>query len=144
MSHFLNGQKSPGLDALHPRILNECAIIIAYPLLLIFKSSLVSSELPTHWKLANVIAEFKKWSKHSREHHRPISPTSVICRLMEKLLKTLWCVNHLERNGLFSNSQWGFRGNRLCSSQLLKVFEDVTANMDEGHCADMIYLDFDF
>ena len=137
----LNGSKSPGPDAIHPRILKECATIIAHPLSLIFKSSLASSELPTQWKLANVTPVFKKGNKHSRENYRPISLTSIVCRLMEKLLKNA-IVDHLEKNSLFSNNQWGFRGKRSCASQLLKVFEEVTAYIEEDHCVDIIYFDF--
>ena len=136
----LNGSKSPGPDAIHPRILKECATIIAHPLSLIFKSSLASSELPTQWKLANVTPVFKKGNKHSRENYRPISLTSIVCRLMERLLKNA-IVDHLEKNSLFSNSQWGFRGKRSCASQLLKVFEEVTAYIEEDHCVDIIYFD---
>ena len=60
---------------------------------------------------------------------------------MERLLKNA-IVDHLEKNSLFSNSQWGFRGKRSCASQLLKVFEEVTAYMEEDHCVDIIYFDF--
>ena len=60
---------------------------------------------------------------------------------MEKLPKNA-IADHLEKNNLFSNSQWGFRGKGSCTSQLFKVLEEVTAYIEEGHCVDIIYFDF--
>ena len=40
------------------------------------------------------------------------------------------------------NFNISFRGKRSCASQLLKVFEEVTAYIEEDHCVDIIYFDF--
>ena len=46
--------KSPGPDAIHPRVLQEIAEAISKPLTIIFRSSLRNRELPDEWKHANV------------------------------------------------------------------------------------------
>ena len=77
----LKTDKSPGLDQLHPRILYELRDTVSYSLLLIFQKSLSSGILPLDWKLAEVKALYKKGSKSDRGNYRPVSLTSVCCKL---------------------------------------------------------------
>ena len=137
----LDTSKSPGPDNIHPRVLKETADVIAYPLHLIFKGSLNAGLLPDTWKIANVSPIFKKGNKHVRENYRPISLTSIVCRVMERIIKNA-VVKHLEEHSLFSPDQFGFRSKRSCVLQLLHFFEDVTSMLDEGKYVDVIYFDF--
>ena len=50
----LKEDKDCGPDGIHPKLLKECAEIIAKPLYLIFSKSLESRVVPTDWKLANI------------------------------------------------------------------------------------------
>ena len=54
--NHLQPDKSPGSDGLHPRVLRECAQILAQPLTIIFQSSLREGCLPQCWKEANITA----------------------------------------------------------------------------------------
>ena len=137
----LNASKSPGPDGIHPRVLKEAAEQIAFPLHLIFKSSLETGEIPEKWKLANVTPIFKKGCKSMKQNYRPISLTSLICRLLEKIMKNK-IVKHLEENDLFSPDQYGFRKKRSCVTQLLEVLEKWTTLLDHGSSIDVIYFDF--
>ena len=83
----LNINKAIGPDEIHPRMLKELVDYITIPLFIIMKKSLVDGTLPTDWKLANVSPIFKKGSKNLAENYRPISLTSIVCRLMEKIMK---------------------------------------------------------
>ena len=111
------------------------------PLFLIFKSSLHAGVLPDTWKIANVSPIFKKGNKHVTENYRPISLTSIVCRVMERIIKNA-IVKHLDEHSLFSPDQFGFRSKRSCVLQLLHFFEDVTSMLDEGKYVDVIYFDF--
>lgn len=137
----LNASKSPGPDSIHPRILKESAEVIAIPLCLIFKSSLRTRMLPEKWKWAHITPVFKKGSKHDKENYRPISLTSIICRLLERIIKKE-IVKHLDANELFPNDQYGFRAKRSCVTQLLEALEEWTSLLDEGNSIDVIYFDF--
>ena len=137
----LDTSKSPGPDNIHPRVLKETADVIAYPLHLIFKGSLNAGLLPDTWKIANVSPIFKKGNKHVTENYRPISLTSIVCRVMERIIKNA-IVKHLDEHSLFSPDQFGFRSKRSCVLQLLHFFEDVTSMLDEGKYVDVIYFDF--
>ena len=51
--------------------------------------SLKRSIVPAEWKEANIIFLFKKCSRNNSENYRPFSFTSVKCKLLEKLQKTV-------------------------------------------------------
>jgi hypothetical protein len=42
--------------------------------------------LPTDWKTANVVPIFKKGVKIKAENYRPVSLTSVVCKMMEHII----------------------------------------------------------
>ena len=56
----LNVFKSPGPDLLHPRVLMEVRSESAYPLKVIFESSLENNILPNDWKSGNITLIYKK------------------------------------------------------------------------------------
>lgn len=59
----LNVFKSPGPDAMHPRVLKEVRNEIAYPLTVIFEVSLETNTLPNDWKSGNITPIYKKVKK---------------------------------------------------------------------------------
>ena len=79
----LKTDKSPGPHQLHPRVLYECREVISYPLYMyiIYMKSLSLGIIPTDWKLAEVTALYKKGSKSDRGNYRPVSLTSVCCKI---------------------------------------------------------------
>ena len=93
------------------------------------------------WKSANISAIFKKGSKKDPGNYRPVSLTSHICKIFEKILKEE-LVNHLESNKILKESQHGFRAGKSCLTNLLEFTEYISKNMDKGEPIDIIYLDF--
>ena len=104
----LNVSKSCGPDNCHPFFLKECAEEIYLPLTDIFHKSLSSGVIPDDWKKANITCIFKKGNKQDPGNYRPVSLTSVICKLLERTVREE-IVNHLSVNKLLSDSQFGFR-----------------------------------
>ena len=51
-------------------------------------------------------------------------------------------VEHMMRNNLFCDEQHGFVPGRSCMTQLISCMEDWSAALEDGHCLDVIYLDF--
>ena len=74
-------------------------------------------------------------------NYRPISLTSVPCKIMEKLLSNK-IMYHLESNKLLDQNQHGFRSRRSCLTQLLEYFSDVHNSLESEGPVDAIYLDF--
>ena len=137
----LKTDKSPGMDGIHPKVLNECADELAVPLHRIFRKSLRDGELPDDWKKARVSPIFKKGSRSKAENYRPVSLTSVPCKVLESLIKDS-VTNHLERYNLLSSRQHGFMKKRSCLTNLLSSLETITSGLDEGSGVDIIYLDY--
>ena len=71
--------KSPGVDAISPKILKETVQQISTSIAHVFNISLQEGIVPLEWKEANIIPLFKKGSKNKFVNHRPVSLTSVIC-----------------------------------------------------------------
>ena len=121
--------------------MKECANEIAPALKLIFEKSLSSGIVPTDWRRANVSPLFKKGSKFKPENYRPVSLTSVPCKIMERIIKDE-IIGHLEKNELIRNTQHGFIASKSCVTNLLEFLEEVTKRIDEGEPVDIICLDF--
>lgn len=85
----LNINKSTGVDNVHPRVLKECANSLAKPFSIIFNKSYLSGELPEMWSCANVTPLFKKGDKMDPSNYRPISLTSIICKLMKGIIRDI-------------------------------------------------------
>ena len=127
----MKDNKSPGVDGIPPKLLLEIVEQISIPLATVFNLSLEEGIVPLEWKEANIIPLFKKGSRNKSENYTPVSLTSVICKLLERLIKD-HLVDFLVKNKLINPSQHG----------LLCFFEDVTKWVDEGAPVDIIYLDF--
>lgn len=133
--------KSPGPDELHPMILKECADSLAEPLAKIFQSSFADGHLPADWKMAEICPIFKKGHKSDPGNYRPVSLTSVVCKVMESVVRD-HLLQYLEERNLISSKQHGFIHGRSCLTNLLETFEEWTAALDEGYGIDVIYMDY--
>ncbi|CAM4611597.1 unnamed protein product [Caretta caretta] len=137
----LNGTKSGGPQNLNPRILKELAQEIASPLARIFNESVNSGVVPYDGRIANIVLIFKKGKKRDPGNYRPVSLTSVVCKVLEKILKEK-VVKDIEVNGNWDKIQHGFTKGRSCQTKLISFFEKVTHFLDKGNAVDLIYLDF--
>ena len=137
----LNASKSQGPDNYHPKLLLETVNEVKKPLTDIFNKSLQEGKIPDPWKLANITPLHKKGPKTSTKNYRPISLTSVVSKLMEKIVRDK-IMSHMEENGLFTKHQHGFRKGYSCVTQLIDVCEKWTEELDNKNSIDVIYLDF--
>ena len=137
----LNPNKSPGPDSLHPRFLKELAAELKKPFALLFNKSLQDSKLPEIWKRAKITAIFKKGDRKHPGNYRPVSLTSIACKIFEKLVRE-HVLNHFKINKLLTNKQYGFLDGRSTSLQLLKVLDQWTEAIDSGDIIDCIYMDY--
>ena len=95
--------KSAGPDNLHPYVLKESAGAVAPILKHIFQKSLDTGHLPRDWCIANICPIFKKGDRSNAGNYRPISLTSVACKLLEHFV----CSNlmtHLEKYHILTAS----------------------------------------
>ena len=137
----LKPDKSPGPDNIHPMVLKEAACEVVKPLTVIFQKSVSHGELPNDWKRANVTPIHKNGAKDEASNYRPVSLTSVVCKLLETVVKDQ-IVAFLNEEDTVSDKQHGFVKGRSCLTNLLEVFEHWTTCLDEGYGVDVVYLDY--
>ena len=64
---------------------------------------------------------FSRKAETSRPgNYRPVNLTSFVCKCMEKVVRSS-IIEHLVRNNLISNAQFGVRNGRVCVLQLFDV-----------------------
>ena len=137
----LNPNKAQGPDGIPSRVLKELNEQLALPLSILFNKSIQEGKIPHDWKEAEVVAIFKKGSKHDAGNYRPVSLTSIACKVMESLVRDA-IVTFIDNYKLYATCQHGFRNHRSCITQLLEVMEDFNNFIDNRDDIDVIYLDF--
>ena len=135
----LKTPKPPGPDGLHPRPLVGMVNELVEPFRELFAKSLDEGALPQCWKEGNITPVFKKGKKHIPGNYRPVSLTSVACKMMEQWVRNE-VMEHMLTNNLLSSFQDGF--GRSCTTQLLAVLDKWTEAIEQGESIDAIYLDF--
>ena len=137
----LKPAKSPGPDGLHPRVLKETCDEIAEALTTIFQKSMEEGVVPDQWKIAEVTAIFKKGSQTDVGNYRPVSLTSVVCKMMESIIRDQ-TMKFMKENDIICDEQHGFRPGRSCVTQLIEIMDIWTKMFEEGDGIDVVYLDF--
>ena len=133
--------KSPGVDGISPKILKETVEQISAPLAHVFNMSLQEGIVPFEWKEANIIPLFKKGSRNKSVNYRPVTLTSVICKLLETIIRD-HMMDFLIKLKLIIPSQHGFLKAKSCLTNLLCFLEEISKWVDDGSPVNVIYLDF--
>ena len=113
--------KSPGVDGISPKILKETVEQISTPPAHVFNMSLQEGIVPLEWKEANIVPLFKKGSRNKSVNYRPVSLTSVICKLLETIIRD-HMMDFLVKHKLINPSQHGLLKARSCLTNLLCFF----------------------
>ena len=137
----LDTNKSSGPDALSNTIMKNCAEDVAPAITDIYKRNLTIGTLSSDCRNSNVSSIFKKGNKHGASNYRPVSLTSVCCKLLEHIL-CRHILTHHENNSILTHLQHGFRSGHSCESQLIIILHDIMTNFDSKIQTDLIILDF--
>ena len=116
-----------GPDCIPVVVLKNCEPEPSYILAELFNKCLKESCFtPDCWKVSLVVPVFKNVGERSTaKNYRPVSCLSVVSKVFEKLVNNR-IVDHLEKCGLFSDFQYGFRSSRS-TADLLTVVSDRIA-----------------
>lgn len=132
---------APGPDEIPPVLLINCKHSVARPIYLIWSTSFSSGIVPSCYKTSIITPLHKKDSRAISSNYRPVSLTSHIIKIFERVVRKKM-VAFLESNKLLCANQHGFRTGHSCLTQLLHHFDDVYVNYLNGHDTDSIYLDY--
>ncbi|CAI2737566.1 unnamed protein product [Dicrocoelium dendriticum] len=137
----LDPNSSPGPDGLHPLFLKIVAEYIAVPICHVFRCSLEAGRLPLAWKAGIVKPIYKGGNRQDPTNYRPICLTSVVCKVMERILKRALNL-HFQNLKIISAAQHGFCPSRSCVTNLLVAREKWAKSMDAGKRLDVVFVDF--
>ena len=137
----IDPNKAVGPDQVPGHFLKLCAYEIADMYVILFQASLDQGIVPPDWKMANIVPLFKKGDKSLPENYRPISLTSLSCKVLEHVVHSS-IMTHLEKHRVLDDAQHGFRKLRSCVSQLIITIDDFANCLLKHLQIDAILLDF--
>jgi hypothetical protein len=137
----LDTTKAPGPDRIHNIVLKNCAASLCNPLATLFQRSLAEGVLPSEWKLAEVTALYKhKGARNDPNNYRPISLTSSICKIMERLVNDA-LLKHLTANNLITANQFGFLPKHSTTDQLAYLLHELHESLNGKKITIACFLD---
>ena len=137
----LRAHKATGPDEVPAHLLKEAADQLAPSLTTVFRASYNQSTTPVEWRSANIVPIFKKGNHASAANYRPVSLTSICCKVIEHIISSQ-VMKHLDKNAILTDAQHSFRKRRSCETQLLLSFNDFLKSLDNNTQTDAILLDF--
>ena len=115
----------------------ELSYILAEPFNKCFKESC----FPDCWKVSSVVPVFNNVGDRSTaKNYRPVSLFSVVSKVFEKLVNN-GIVDHLEKCGLFSDFQYGFRSSGSTADLLTVVSDRIGRAFNRSGATQAVALD---
>ena len=137
----LKNSVSQSPDSIPSIFIKKTSKQIVKPLHIIFNFSMKTGQIPSIWKKAIVIPIYKKGEINKPTNFRPISLTSPICRLLEKINHKRM-MSHILNNQIISDAQHGFVQMRSTQTQQLNFLNELTCLYDQNTQVEIVYLDF--
>ena len=91
---------------------------------------------PPSFKLAAITPVFKSGDRTAPSNYCPISLTSVISKVLERIIRKQ-VTSFIDKKCCLNGTQHGFRSRRSCMSALLSVFDDIMHMLEAGSSVDM-------
>ena len=136
----LDTSKAAGYDGISGKMLKSTAGSITPTLTALFNLSLSSGKIPQEWKIGRIAPVPKGPDRTLLSGYRPISILPVISKVIERHVKMI-IETHLQRNAPISERQWGFMSSRSTMSALIKVVDDCSKALDQGHEVCAVFFD---
>ena len=100
----------------------------------------MSGVVPNDFERARVVPVYKSSAHGNFDNYRPISVLSAISKILEKYAHSQ-LIEHLEKNTLLSQNQFGFRKNRSTELAAIWFTDQIRRSMDAGMLIGAIYVD---
>jgi Reverse transcriptase (RNA-dependent DNA polymerase) len=132
---------SCGPDGYPPLLLKKIKDCVAGPFSLMFTSLMSVGKTPEEWSHALVTPVNKSGVASSVNNYRPISLTSVTCKIMEHVIVSD-ILSYLRHHETISKQQHGFLSGRSTTSNLLETFNDWTLALNDKNSIAVANIDF--
>ena len=137
----LDLSKASGPNCIPVVVLKNCEPELSYIVAELFNKCLKESCFPDCWKVSSVVPVFKNVGERSTaKNYCPVSLLSVVSKVFEKLVNNR-IVDHLEKCGLFSDFQYGFRSSRSTADLLTVVSDRIARAFNRSGATQAVVLD---
>ncbi len=106
-----------------------------------YNSSLATGKISVECKSSITCPIYKKDSKDNVANYRPIYLTSVVCKILERIVKANM-LRYLKTASILSDAQRRFMPRRSCLTNLIVAEALITGMTDQGVPVDVVYLNF--
>ena len=137
----LKTDAAPGPDNIPAMLLKRCKKSLSKPIYTLWKKSIETGEVPQVLKHGLITPIFKKGSKGDPANYRPVTLTSHLIKVFERVIAAR-LMDFMETYNKFNAHQHGFRKGRSCLSQLLQHRSEILEGLADGAQVDVIYLDY--
>ena len=128
---------APGPDSIAPTFAYQVAPLLQQ----IFQNSLDTGELPLDRQEANVSPIFKAGNRSEPANYRPVSLTSIPCKMLEHIIHTN-IMRHLKQYKNLNNQQNGFDSGPSYETQLALSVFDLAKFLGRQSQSDVVIMDF--
>ena len=136
----ISTNSAPGPDKIPALLLKECKEQLAPALVKLWQESINSGKIPSELLKQSIIPIYKKDNRSFPSNYRPISLTSHLIKLFERIVRTRM-IEHLANYHLITKHQHGFTVNRSTLTQLLHHIESILEILEDNGNVDILYLD---
>ena len=139
----LKEKKSPGPDKVTNEMLEHLGSKAKTKLLAIFNNSWKTGHVPQSWRDADMVPIHKKGKDRTKaESYRPISLTSCVGKLLERMINTrlVW---HLEKNNIITPEQAGFRQHRSTEDQVTYIAQKIEDGLQDKQHTLTVWIDLE-
>ena len=112
-------ESAAGPDGFSPRVLKPLSAMITKPPSITCRESIKTCKVPKDRKIQCITVMYKRRCKSLAENYRPVSLTSILSKIQEKLVRK-HIMDHMILIDLFSKRQYRFLGGRTTVLQLIR------------------------
>ena len=132
---------STGADGICAIFVKKLKTYLTRPLTEIFRCSMNSGIIPEDWKKSVIVPVYKPGSlPYLVDSYRPIALTSVIVKILEKIIRKN-VIMYLELNDVSFTNQHGFLSEKSTLTNLIETLNYFTKKVDERSNVDALYID---
>ena len=130
----MRARGAPGPDDIPPSFIKALGSTALNILLQLFNASFDNASIPQEWRNATIIPLLKLGkSPSSLSSYRPVSLTSCLVKTLERVIADrLYFI--AESSNMLSDLQAGFRSNRSCEDQILKISQLIEDGFQRKKC----------
>lgn len=136
----LKCNKSPGFDLITSEILKLLIQEVKFPLSYLINKILNDGYFPKSFKIGLIKPLHKKGSKDTVENYRPITLTSSLSKVVEKIIKKR-IVCYFEKYNIISKKQFGFKKGVSTEDAIIYLTSNIYKNLDKNKKVIAIFLD---